>query len=238
MSGHYKWHNIQAKKGKADATRSSMFTKLSRAITMAARQGGGDPEMNFSLRLAVDKAKETNVPRENIERAIKRGTGELTDTAELHEVLYEGFGPGGVAVLIDTNRTVSDVKHLLSKHGGSLGGPGSVLWQFTRSGVIRFSSKTKQQFSDWDAAQLACMDAGAEDILDSPEGAEIMTPYTKLQSVLRALAPFGIVADDSGLEWHAKEIITVDREAEEQLDALYSALEALDDVRGVFTNLA
>ena len=143
MSGHSKWHNIQGRKGKQDALRSTMFSKYSKLITIAAK-GGGDPDKNFSLRIAIDKAKSVSMPKDNIDKAIKKGTGELNDGIVLEEALYEAFGPGGVAVLIkavtdNKNRTVSEIKHTLTKSGGSMAGPGSVAWMFEQLGVIRLT---------------------------------------------------------------------------------------------------
>ena len=146
MSGHSKWANIKRTKGAADAKRSSLFTKLARVITVAARDKGGDPEMNFSLRLAIEKAKAANMPKENIERAIKRGTGEIKGEAAIEELIYEGFGPGGIAIIIkcltdNRSRTAAQMKHILTSHGGSLGSPNSVMWQFEQKGVIRISNE-------------------------------------------------------------------------------------------------
>src|SRR3989338_6283409 len=145
MSGHSKWHNIQGRKGKQDAKRSNLFTKFAKGITVAAQSVGGDSEMNFSLRIAIEKAKAVGMPKDNIERAIKRGTGEL-EGAQIEEVIYEGYGPGGVAVLVkcltdNKNRTVSDIKHIFSVHGGSMAGAGSVMWMFQQMGVIEISKE-------------------------------------------------------------------------------------------------
>ena len=153
MSGHSKWSKIQHKKGAADAKRGNIFTKLGKAISIAAQQGGGDPEMNFSLRLAIDRAKGANMPKDNIERAIKRGTGELKDGAELQEIIYEGFGTGGVAIIVETvtdnsNRTVSDVKSVFNRTGGSLGGPNAVKWQFEQKAVLRVAQEKLDAMSE------------------------------------------------------------------------------------------
>lgn len=243
MSGHSKWSKIQHKKGAADAKRGNIFTKLTKMITVAAREGGGDPEMNFSLRMAIEKAKSANVPKDNIERAIKRGTGELKDGAEIQEVIYEGFGPNGVAFLVETltdntNRTVSEVKNIFSKQGGSLGGPGSVQWQFEQKGVVRFMAGKKAQISDWDSVQLELMDAGVEDIKDSEEGVELMSSRENFQKMLEAVQKFNIEPDDSGLEWIAKETVELDEETSSKVEKLYNALDESDDVREVYTNEA
>lgn len=241
MSGHSKWSKIKHKKGAADAKRSNLFTKLTKAVTVAAQQGGGDPEMNFSLRLAIDKAKAGNVPKDNIDRAIKRGTGEDKEGAAIEEVLYEGFGPGGVAILIEVltdnkNRTVSEIKNILTKQGGSLGGPGSVQWQFERKGEVLFTPEKKSQIQDWDSVQLELMDAGAEDIRDDENGVEIICPIENFKKVMQVINKLGIDPDDSGLKWVAKEEATLDDEASKKVEALCQALDESDDVREVYTN--
>ena len=242
MSGHSKWSKIQHKKGKNDASRGQMFTKLCRAITLAAKEGGGDEDMNFSLRLAVQKAKTENVPKDNIERAIKRGTGDLKDSAIFEEVLYEGFGPNGVAILVDTstdniNRTVSEVKHALSRFGGSLGGPGSVTWQFEKKGVIRFTADKKNDISDWEEIQLELMDAGADDIKDEEEGVEILSSVENFKQVLNLFEKLNITPDEAGLAWIPKEEMTADDELVEKTQKIIEALDELDDVREVYTNV-
>ncbi len=241
MSGHSKWHNIQAKKGKADKARSNAFTKLARLITVAAQQGGGDPEMNFSLRLAIDKAKAVNMPKDNIERAIKRGTGESKEGGQFEEVLYEGFAPGGVAMLIEAvtdnkNRTVSEVKHIAAKNGGSIGAPGSVQWQFEHRGVIRFSDEKKQMIEKWEDVQLLLMDAGALDIFED-DGVKIVSHIESLQALGKVLRENNIEPDESGLEWVAKEPLSVDEETMQKIEVLYDALSDFDDVREVYLNM-
>lgn len=244
MSGHSKWHKIQHKKGAADAKRGNLFTKLTKAITVAAQQGGGDPDMNFSLRMAIDKAKQGNVPKDNIERAIKRGTGELKDGAEIQEVIYEGYGPGGIAILIEaitdnTNRTVGEIKHTLGKYGGSLGGPGSVKWQFARLGVVRLdeSKKVKVESIKSDF-ELAVIEAGADDIIESEYGIEIRCPMDNFQKVLDAVKSLDIEPTDSNLEWIAKEENDTDEGVTASMEKLYDTLQDLDDVKEVYTNEA
>lgn len=241
MSGHSKWHNIQGRKGKQDKAKSGLFTKYAKMITVTAREGGGDPTMNFALRLAVDKAKAINMPKDNIERAIKRGTGELNDGTTLEEVLYEGFGPGGVGILVDCmtdnkNRTASDIKHLISKNGGSAAGPGAVQWQFVRRAVVRVGADKKTSIADRDAFDMALIDAGADDIRESEYGLEILAPIEKFQKVLETVKAQGIEPDESGLEWVAKETMTLSDEHGAQMQAMYEALDEHDDVRAVFTN--
>ncbi len=243
MSGHSKWHNIQVKKGKADKTKSGHFTKAARAIAVAARSGGADIATNFSLRLAIDKAKAVNMPKDNIERAIKRGIGELTDEAAMEEIVYEGFGPGGAAFLIETItdnkvRTVAELKHLFSAHGGSLGGPGSVQWMFKHQGVTRLDASQKSLvFSQKSDVELTLIDAGAEDIIEHEEGIEIRCPVAKLQAVVEIIKSFGVEPDDFGLEWVAKEIVPVDDETGQKVQTLIGAFHEMEDVREVYVNV-
>ncbi len=244
MSGHSKWSKIQHKKGRADAQRGNLFTKLSKAITMAAKDGGGDPTMNFSLRLAIEKAKAGNMPNDNIDRAIKSGTGELKDAAEIHEIIYEGYGPSGIAVLVETltdnkNRTVAEVKHAFSQYGGSLGGPGSVQWQFERMGVITMNSDQRSMIKDFDEFELSIIDAGASDIQSHEEYTEIRTPMGQFQSVLEAVSAAGIDdPEDAGLKWVAKEEVHVGEDVAEKMQKLHDTLDELDDVHDVYTNEA
>ncbi len=243
MSGHSKWHNIQAKKGKADKAKSSQFTKVSRLITVAAKQGGGDANMNFSLRLAIEKAKEVNMPKDNIERAIKKGTGEGSDGVQFEEVLYEGFGPGGVALLVEAltdnrNRTNSEVRSIAAKHGGNIGASGSVQWQFQHLGVVRISSEEMKKISSRDDFDLSLIDAGAEDIEESEFGLEIFCQIPHFQSVMEKVQAFGLSPDESGLEWVAKETVEVDGEGSEALQKLIELFEEFDDVKTVYTNAA
>lgn len=242
MSGHSKWHNIQATKNKADKARSGIFTKVSRMITVAAKEGGGDPTANFSLRLAIDKARAANMPKDNIERAIKRGTGELKDAEQIEEVLYEGFGPGGVAVLVETltdnkNRTSSDLKNVFTKFGGSISGVGSVKWQFNRQGVIRLGESEKQKVeSKKSEFELELIDAGAGDIIDSGFGLEIRCPMEKFQKVSEVVKKYGLETESSGLEWVVKEEIKLDEPTSNKMQELYQALEEMEDVKEIYTN--
>lgn len=243
MSGHSKWHNIQAKKGKADKARSNIFTKIAHMISIAAQQGGGDQTMNFSLRLAIEKAKEANMPKDNIERAIKRGTGEDSDGVVYQELVYEGFGPNGVAFLVEVltdnnNRTAPEIKNVFSKNGGSMAGQGSVKWQFEQKGVVRFTADKKAQIKDWENAQLELMDAGVADIKEDENGVELFSTREDFQRMLEAVEKLGISPDESGLEWVAKETITLDEETSAKVERLYDLLDELDDVRAVYTNEA
>lgn len=238
MSGHSKWHNIQVRKGKQDAKKANVFTKYAKGITIAA-QKGADPTTNFSLRLAIDKAKAVSMPKDNIDRAIKRGTGELKDEAQMEEVLYEAFGPGGVAILIkvvtdNKNRTVSDIKHLLNEASGSLGGAGSVQWMFNQAGVATIN---KEQLTiNKDEFELQIIEAGAEDISDTDGDIEIKTKVENLQKILNKLKELGIEPKDSGIKWIAKDSIEVSPDVQEKLVDLFAELEAHDDVEDYYTN--
>lgn len=241
MSGHSKWHSIKHKKAKADKARAGEFTKLLKSITVAA-QGGGDPEMNFALRLAVEKARKGNVPKDNIDRAIKKGSGEDKDGVRFEEAVYEGFGPGGVAMMIECltdnkNRTVSEVKLVLSKNGGSAAGPGSVAWQFDQKGIVRISTEEKEDVKDWEEAQLRLMDAGVEEIEESEFGVELVGPKDSLAKMIEAVESLGVTPEDSGLEWIAKEKVDIDDADSKKLENLLDALDEDEDVKEVYTNL-
>lgn len=243
MSGHSKWHNIQGKKGKADSARSSQFTKVSRLITVAAKQGGGDAAMNFSLRLAIEKAKEVNMPKDNIERAIKKGIGEGGEGVQYEEILFEGFGPGNVALIIEAltdnrNRTNADIRALVSKNGGNIGAGGSVQWQFQHFGVVRIAVEELSKITSRDDFDLALIEAGAEDISESEFGLEIFSPIQNFQKVMEKVQSFNITPAESGLEWVAKEKVSIDDEHGASLQRLLDLLEDFDDVRNVYTNAA
>jgi YebC/PmpR family DNA-binding regulatory protein len=240
MSGHSKWHNIQGRKGKQDAVKSGVFTKLAKTITIAA-QKGGDPATNFSLRLAIDKAKESSMPKDNIDRAVKRGTGELADEAKMEELLYEGFGPGNTAILVkavtnNKNRTAPDIKHIFSKYGGNVGGPGSVQWMFGEWGVVEVGKEYLKNGRLEIEMQL--IESGAEDIADEDEGILIKTKIENLQKVLVSLKKLKIDPLRSGIEWIPKDVITVNEADQERLAELFAALEEHDDIADYFTNAA
>lgn len=241
MSGHSKWHNIQARKGKQDALRSNMFSKLSKVISVAARQGA-DPAMNFSLRLAIEKAKASGMPKDNIERAVKKGSG-ADGGAQMEEILYEAFGPGGTAILIkavtdNKNRTLQDVKHVLSKNGGSLGNSGSVLWMFEQFGWVAIEKKQLSEKNlNRDDFDLSLIDAGAEDIQDvDEETVELKTKVENLKNVLDKLKEMDIEPEESGLIWEAKEKISANSETDEKLKKLFAQFEENDDVDDWYTN--
>ena len=238
MSGHSKWHNIQGRKGKQDALRSNAFTKIAKILAIAASKGG-DPAMNFSLRLAIDKAKAAGMPKDNIERAIKKGTGEGGEGARMEEIIYEGYGPSGTALIIKTvtenkNRTVQELKHILSDNGGTLGNAGSVVWMFNQCGFAVISA---EQLTNRDEFELAMMDAGAEDIQNGEEGmVEIKSKVEDLKKVLDKLKELGIESKDSGLIWEAKDKITASPELQNKLEKLFGEFEDNDDIEDWYTN--
>jgi YebC/PmpR family DNA-binding regulatory protein len=236
MSGHSKWSTIKRKKAAVDAKRGKLFTKLIKEITIAARQGGGDPEANPRLRLAIDNAKSANMPAENIERAIKKATGEL-EGVEYTELTYEGYGPGGVALFIEAmtdnkNRTVAEVRHLLNKHGGSLGENGSVAWMFDRKGIITLPKQGKTE----DDIMEIVLDAGAEDIQTEEDFFEVTTDLETFEAVRKALVDAGLDIENASLQWVAKNTVEVSGETAEKLEKLIDALEDNDDVQNVYTN--
>jgi YebC/PmpR family DNA-binding regulatory protein len=236
MAGHSKWASIKHKKAIVDARRGQHFTKLARAITVAAREGGGDVDGNPSLALAVQKAKDASMPKDNIERAIAKGTGEGADADAIETVLYEGYGPGGVALLIEAltdnrNRTGSEVRHLLSKHGGNLGEPGSVGYLFDKKGVVVIDA------SRWSEDDLmVAIDAGAQDITSDEDVFEILTEPADLAAVRSALAEAGIAAESSEVAQLPKSKVPLEEEQATKLMKLLDALEANDDVNAVHAN--
>jgi len=236
MSGHSKWATIRRKKGALDAKRGKLFTKLIKELTIAAREGGGDPAGNPRLRLAVDNAKAANMPADNIERAIKKATGELEGTT-ISELTYEGYGPGGIALLVEVatdnkNRTVAEVRHLFSRHGGNMGESGSVAWMFEKKGVI---SLPKQNKSEDDIMEIV-LNAGAEDLHTEEEFFEIQTDLESFEPVRKALIDKNLNVDNASLQWIAKNTINIAGENAEKMMKLIEALEDCDDVQNVFSN--
>ncbi len=237
MSGHSKWATIKHKKAATDARRGNMFTQLAREITIAAREGGGNPEFNFRLRLAVDKAKGANMPKENIERAIKRGTGELKGE-ELFETTYEAYGPYGVALMIQVatdnrNRTVADVRRVLTRQGGTMAEAGSVSWQFERKGYMAISPNGK----DAEAIFEAAVEAGADDVVVSDDLVEVFTSVESFQEVRQALETLGLEFDTVELSLVPKSTIELGEEETLKVMGIINALEELDDVQQVYSNL-
>ena len=234
MAGHSKWSNIKHRKGRQDAARGKLFAKLAKAIEAAAREGGGDPAMNISLSNAIDKAKEASMPNDNIERAIKRGTGETPDGVHFEEFWYEGYGPGGVAFYVrcltdNRNRASSDVRVAFTRHGGSLGEPGSVGYLFEQKGLIVAEG-------DEDEVLLAALEAGAEDVRASGDSFEVVTAPSELGSVKAALVEAGIEVSSSDVTQLPSTSIPVDEAGAERVLRLIDALEDLDDVQDVYAN--
>jgi YebC/PmpR family DNA-binding regulatory protein len=237
MSGHSKWASIKHKKAIVDSRRGQQFTKLTRAITVAARDGGGDPVGNPALELAIRKAKEASMPKDNIERAIAKGTGAGGDgEAALETVLYEGYGPGGVALLVEAvtdnrNRTSADVRHAFSKHGGSLGEPGSVAYLFDKRGAIAVDAD-----SHTEEDLMAAVEAGAEDISSEDGSFEIVTAPADLAQVRSALEQAGVAIERAELEYRPSTLVPVDEDQVRKLMRLIEALEESDDVGDVHAN--
>jgi YebC/PmpR family DNA-binding regulatory protein len=236
VAGHNKWSKIKRKKAVTDAKRGAQFTKLIREITVAAREGGGEPEYNARLRLAVDTAKAASMPAENIERAIKKGTGELEGVA-YEEVTYEGYGPGGVALFIEcltdnTNRSVADVRHALGKHDGSLGTDGSVAWQFDRKGQIVIDAQRYTEESVFEAA----IEAGAEDVERDGDEFIVTSEPADFTSVQEGLRKAGVEPTSAELTRIAKNEVSVDGKDAEKLLKLLEILDELDDVQKVHSN--
>ena len=236
MSGHSKWHSIKHKKAVVDARRGQQFTKLARAVTVAAREGGGDPEGNPALALAIQKARDASMPKDNIERAITKGTGEGADADRIETVLYEGYGPGGVALLIEAltdnrNRTGADVRHLLSKHGGSLGEPGSVSYLFDKQGVIVVDA---ERYDEEDL--MPAIDAGALDISLDEDVLEVITEPADLAPVRDALDRAGVEPESADLVQRPRARVPVEEGDAQRLMRLIDALEESDDVSAVHAN--
>jgi YebC/PmpR family DNA-binding regulatory protein len=236
MSGHSKWHSIKHKKAVVDARRGQQFTKLARAITVAAREGGGDPEGNPALALAVQRARDASMPRDNIERAVGKGTGEGVDADRIETVLYEGYGPGGVALLIEAltdnrNRTGAEVRHLLTKNGGSLGEPGSVAYLFGKQGVIVVDAG---RYDEEDL--IPAIDAGALDIAVDDDVFEVITDPGRLVAVRDALTAAGVDIESADITQRPTARVPVEEADATRLMRLIDALEESDDVSGVHAN--
>ncbi|HUG31222.1 MAG TPA: YebC/PmpR family DNA-binding transcriptional regulator [Candidatus Limnocylindria bacterium] len=236
MSGHSKWSTIKRQKGANDAKRGAVFTKVAREISVAARAGGGDPDANYRLRLAMDKARSVNMPADNIKRAIEKATGG-GDAEIFEEIVYEGYGPGGVAILVEAatdnrNRTAADVRALFTKAGGQLAGSGAVAWQFEPRGLITLTADGH----DPDDLALAAIDAGAEDIDTSSDAVEIYTTPGGLEQVRKALDRAGVAVEHAEATMIAKNTVEVDEHRARQNLRLVEALEDLEDVQRVTAN--
>ena len=239
MSGHSKWSTIKHQKGAADAKRGVLFTKLSREIALAVREGGGvDPDMNFKLRLALDRAKSNNMPQDSISRAVKRGSGEGSDGESLEQVTYEGYGPGGGAILLQAvttnrNRTAAEVRSAFNRGGGNLGESGCVAWNFELRGVVTVDIEDEERAEE---LGLLAIDAGAEDIQIDEGVLEIYSPIESLQEVQKSVAAENVTVRSAELSMVPKTTIELaDKEAEQTL-RLLDTLEELDDIQKAFTN--
>ena len=236
MAGHSKWANIQHRKNAQDAKRGKLFTRLIREITVAARMGGGDPGANSRLRLAMDKGLVANMPRDTIDRAIKRGSGTL-DGVEYEEIRYEGYGPGGVAMMVDTmtdnrNRTVAEVRHAFTKCGGNLGTSGSVAFQFTERGVLSYPAG-----SDEDRIMEVAIEAGADDVISNDDGSvDVLTDPAAFQTVKAAMTAAGLTPEEAEVTQRAASPVTLNFEDAQKMVKLLDLLEDLDDTQNVYSN--
>jgi YebC/PmpR family DNA-binding regulatory protein len=236
MAGHSKWAGIKHKKAIVDARRGKLFTKLARAITVAAKDGGGDVEGNPALALAVQKARDASMPKDNIERAIAKGTGEGADADALVAVMYEGYGPGGVAILVEAltdnrNRTGAEMRHIFGKHGGNLGEPGSVAYLFEKKGVVVVDG---ERYSEDDL--MPAIDAGAEDITMDADVYEVLCEPSDLAKVRSALAEAGVEVEEAQVAQRPKSLVPVDEQGAVKLMRLIEALDDQDDVDAVHAN--
>ncbi len=236
MSGHSKWHSIKHKKGAADAKRGKIFTKIIKELTVATRAGGGDPDGNPRLRTVVAEAKSVNMPADNIKRAIRRGTGEEPGVS-YEEVTYEGYGPGGVAIMVDAltdnkKRTVSEVRHLLSKHGGNLGESNSVAWMFTKQGYVLVAKTAAEE----EALMTAAIDAGADDLRDDEGNWEVVSPPEAFPTVLEAVKQLGVEPISAEIAMLPQNYVKLAGKVAQQMLKLLDALEDSDDVRHVWSN--
>ena len=236
MSGHSKWHNIRLRKGKADAQKGALFTKVSREIYMAARKGGPEPESNFLLKVAITRARAVNMPADNIKRVIEKATGGA-EGENFEEVTYEGYGPAGVAILVEAatdnrNRTAAEVRSTFSKHGGNLGETGCVAWLFERRGLLNFTGSDL----DEEALLMAALEAGALDMKAADEGFEVFTDPSDLHAVKDALEAVGFPSDEVEITQLPKTSVDLSREDAPTVLRLMEALEDLDDVQDVYAN--
>ena len=236
MAGHSKWANIQHRKGKVDAKRGKIFTRINRELSVAARHGGGDPDSNPRLRLAMDKANAANMPKDNIERAIKKATGEL-EGVHYEEVRYEGYASGGVAVIVECvtdnrNRTVAEVRHAFSKYGGNLGTDGSVGYLFSKMGVLNFAPGASEE-----KIMEIALESGADDVLNEDDGSiEVHTSPEAFAGVVAAMEAAGLEPDSSEITMRASTEVELDVETGQKVLRLLDALEDLDDTQDVYSN--
>jgi len=236
MAGHSKWANIQHRKRAVDSKRGKIFTRINRELSVAARQGGGDPDSNPGLRLAIEKANAANMPKDNIERAIKKATGDL-EGVSYEELRYEGYAPGGVAVLVECltdnrNRTVAEVRHAFTKYGGNLGTDGSVAYLYAKIGVLNFAPGTSE-----DAVMEVALDAGAEDVISEEDGSiEVITTPESYAEVVEAMNAVGLTPENSEITMRASLEVALDVETGEKVLRFLDVLEDLDDTQNVYSN--
>jgi YebC/PmpR family DNA-binding regulatory protein len=238
MSGHSHWATIKRKKSAADAKKGKIFTRLAREIVIAAREGGGDPDMNVRLGLAIEKAKAANMPKDSIERAIKRGTGEDKEGESFEEILYEGYAAHGVALMIECvtenrNRTVAELRHILTKSGGSMGDPGSVSWQFDR--VTYFAVPSVE--NDFDAIFELAVEAGADDIRQDDELIEVIGDPSSFHAIAEYFNKANITPEESGIRFLPKQEVSLDIDQTVKVMKTIESLEELDDVQNIYSNL-
>jgi YebC/PmpR family DNA-binding regulatory protein len=238
MSGHSKWSTIKHKKAQADARRGAVYTKLAREIQIAAREGGGDAESNFGLRLAIDRAKTANMPSSNIDRAIRRGTGEDRDAATMEKIAYEGYAPHGVAVILNCitdnrNRTVADIRHVLTKHGGTMGQEGSVSWQFKRRSYFIIPCGAH----NYDDLFEVAVETGADDVVEENDFFEIIGPAESFKTIHDKLKAASIAIEESGLRLVPNQEMELSLNDTLQVMKVIDILEDLDDIQDVYTNL-
>ncbi len=236
MSGHSKWATIKRKKASLDAKRGQKFTRIIKELMIAARQGGGDVDGNARLRLAVDNAKSANMPADNIERAIKKATGAL-EGQQIQEYIYEGYGPGGIAIVIEAatdnkNRTVAEMRHIFSKYGGSMAESNSVLWMFERKGIITVKRNNVSE----DEMMEVILDVGADDLLTEEDFFEVKTTLETFEPVRKSLIEKKFEIENASLQWVAKNITAVKGDESEKLQKLIEMFEESDDVQNVYTN--
>ena len=234
MSGHSHWKTIKFKKGAADAKKGQVFSKIAREISIAAKEGGGDITFNTKLRMVVEKAKSFNMPADNIERAIKKGMGEL-EGGVLETVLFEGYGPGGVAIMIEgitdnKNRTFNEIRQILNQNGGKIVGEGGVQWMFERRGEITVSSENKEE------AELAAIEAGADDVSRDQDFLDVYTKPEEVEKVKKALEEKGLKIESASIVWAAKENVAISETDKKACEKLFEALDGSDDVQEIYSN--
>lgn len=240
MSGHSKWANIKRRKAAVDAKKGAVFTKLGKELIAAAREGGGNPDINFRLRMAIDKARAANMPMDNIQRSIMKGTGEADEGTVYDEFAYEGYGPGGVAIMVDLmsenrNRTAQEMRHLFSRHGGNLGESGCVAWMFKKQGSIILAKENNTVTED--DLMLLALDAGAEDIRNEEDAYEVITAPGDLERVAKSLAEAGLKVAEAEVAMVPQSTVGLEGEAADKCLELIDALEEHEDVQHVYANL-